>query len=407
MRMHIDPTRYFIQDMLRSGLALYIGNPGIGKTPALAQLAVAFAAGGRWLGAIPCRKSKTLYIGVEYDRAYLKELFLDSCGSETLPEDLYILSVESFTSPATAAESIDMLRYYLTVLQVEVIIIDVFSGFLPRENFKQNAYRGDYAEFLEYHRLCMEYKSLLVGAWHGTKRDKDPEMSYNGGQGMWGSAGGGRLTMFYDEDQAVRLRSQLRGHERKEWVLEQARVADARFWAVVDSDPDPILGSDAQRRIFRAVKLHGTHSEPLTPAGVRGILKADHPEDVPNDAYIRQALGRLADRGVLRKHGGGYIVTPRGSGGSPVTGGSGGSPVTGGSDGSPVTGGSGGSQGFAHHLDTQNAQVPIHGGSDFGDGWIGPVGYCDAESGGAIQPIHDFMRSTDVTPDPDEDDEEF
>ena len=205
-RKVIPPTRYYIPDMLRSGLALFIGNPGIGKTPALMQLAIAFAAGGMWLGAIPCRKSRVLYIGVEYDEAYIKEVLLDSAGTPDLPEDLFILSVETFTSPATEEESLAMLDYYLRVMQIDVLIIDVFSGFLPREKFKQNAYRGDYAEFLAYHRLCMSHKALLVGAWHGTKRDKDPEMAYNGGQGMWGSAGGGRLTMFYDDDQQVRLR---------------------------------------------------------------------------------------------------------------------------------------------------------------------------------------------------------
>lgn len=309
----IEPTRYFIPDVLRAGLALYIGNPGIGKTPALMQLAIAFACGGRWLGALPCRKSRVLYIGVEYDEAYIKEVMLDSVGRADLPPDLFILSLETFTSPVTEEESIQLLDYYLRVMGIEVVIIDVFSGYLPREKFKQNAYRGDYAEFLAYHRLCMHHKALLVGAWHGGKHNKDPETAYNGGQGMWGSAGGGRLTMFFDDDQQVRIRSQLRGHERMEWLLEQARVGDAHFWSVVDADPDPILSSVAQRRIFTAVKNNGSPTEPITPAGVRAVLRADNPEETPADPYIRNVLSRMAERGILFKIGGGYIVKRRDS----------------------------------------------------------------------------------------------
>jgi hypothetical protein len=334
----IEPTRYFIPEMLRTGLALFIGNPGIGKTPALIQLALAFATAGRWLGALQCPPCRVLYIGVEYDEAYIKEVAIDSFGSADLPETLFFLSVETFTPPRTEEESIAMLTHYLEHLKVDVVIIDVFSGFLPREKFKQDKYRGDYAEFLSYHRLFMAHKALIVGSWHGNKRDKDPETAYNGGQGMWGSAGGGRLTLTLDDENQVRLRSQLRGHERKEWVIEQARVGPARFWCVVDADPDPIFGSDAQRRIYFAVKRHSTYAEPLAPAGVKAILQADAPELGLREPYIRQTLSRLEEKGILQKWNGGYVVKSRdfvGSRGSLGSFGSGGSP---GSDEEPEGG---------------------------------------------------------------------
>lgn len=317
----IEPSRFFIPEMLRAGLALFIGNPGVGKTPMLIQLALAFASGGKWLGAIDCPKCRVLYIGVEYEEAYIKEVAIDSYGSADLPVDLFILSMETFTSPRTADESIAMLEYYLTTYQVDVIITDTFSGFLPTEKFKQNAYRGDYAEFLAYHRLLTLYRALLVGSWHGGKYNKDPETAYNGGQGMWGSAGGGRLTMMRDEQSdQVRFRSQLRGYDRKEWVITQARVGNAHFWSVVDAEPDPIFGSEAQRRIYQIVKESSTPSEPITPAGIRGILAQDAPELGIKENYIRQMLMRFVERGIMVRSGGGYVtkhaVTPV----TPVTG---------------------------------------------------------------------------------------
>lgn len=376
----IEPTRYFIPDMLRAGLALFVGNPGIGKTPALIQLALAFASGGEWLGSLKVDRYRVLYIGVEYDEAYLKEVAIDSWGSADLPANLFFLSVETFTPPSTEEQSMDLLRHYLVTMRIDVVIIDVFSGFLPREKFKMDKYRGDYAEFLAYQRLFMEYKALLVGSWHGGKHAKDPETAYNGGQGMWGSAGGGRLTMIFDEENQVRLRSQLRGHERKEWVVEQARVGGAHFWSVVDADPDPIFGSDAQRRIYSAVKRHSSMVEPLTPQGVKAILQADAPELALKEPYIRQTLGRLEERGILRKWNGGYVVAPRGSRESV------------GSDGSRGSSGSDGSRGSDPTGDPKDPPRS--------NGAIHDISQPDAESGGAIHPIHEIQRSNDFAGDP-------
>lgn len=379
-RKDIEPTRYFIPDMLRAGLALFVGNPGIGKTPALIQLALAFATGGKWLGAIQVMQCRVLYIGVEYDEAYLKEVLIDSYGSCDLPSNLFFLSVETFTPPKTEEESMELLRHYLAVMRIDVVIIDVFSGFLPREKFKMDKYRGDYAEFLAYQRLFMEYKALLVGSWHGGKHAKDPETAYNGGQGMWGSAGGGRLTMIFDEENQVRLRSQLRGHERKEWVVEQARIGSAHFWSVVDADPDPIFGSDAQRRIYSAVKRHSSMVEPLTPQGVKAILTADAPELGLKDPYIRQTLARLEERGILRKWNGGYVVSSRGS--SDFVG----------SDGSRGSLGSDGSRGSGDESDPKD---PTRS-----NGAIQAISLPDAIEGGAIQAIQEIQRSNDFASDP-------
>lgn len=306
----IPPTRYFIDGILRSGLALFIGNPGVGKTPALLQLGIALAHGGHWMGAFPCPQCRVLYIGVEYDEAYLQELLIESYGSCNLPDNLFVHTVETFTPPATEDESINMMDFYISTMQMDTIIIDTFSGFLPREKFKQDKYRGDYAEFLAYHRIALKHNALIVGAWHGGKHNKDPETAYNGGQGMWGSAGGGRLTMFRDEDQEeIRMRSQLRGHDRREWVLQQTRVDGARFWSVIDADPEPILGSEIQKRVFRIIRQYSSRTEPITPAGIHGLLKADDPTQSPKEATIRKTIERLTARGILTSIGGGYVLS--------------------------------------------------------------------------------------------------
>jgi hypothetical protein len=304
----IPPTRYFIDGVLRSGLALYIGNPGVGKTPALIQLGIALARGGHWMGAFPCPPCRVLYIGVEYDEAYLQELLIDSNGGPDLPETLFVHTVETFTPPVTADESIAMMDFYLNTMMMDAILIDTFSGFLPRENFKQDKYRGDYAEFLAYHRLSLKNNALILGSWHGGKHNKDPETAYNGGQGMWGSAGGGRVTMFRDDEEEVRLRSQLRGHDRREWLLKQTRIDGARFWSVVDANPEPIMSSEIQKRIYRIVKQHSSKAEPITPSGVYAHIKSQDVMSTAKENTVRQTMLRMAERGILERAGGGYVV---------------------------------------------------------------------------------------------------
>jgi hypothetical protein len=322
------PPRLIIPDLFQAGLAFFIGQAGVGKTPALQQLALAFACGGCWLDSIRVPKIPVLYIGVEYSEGQILAGLLDSTGQPGLPDDLYVFGLEHFTPPATETEAIAQLEYWRTTLGVGVVIIDLFTGFLPQEKFKQNAYRGDYKEFLTYHRWALGNDLLIVGAWHGTKRDTNPATMYNGGQGMWGGAGGGRVVM-YEADGDKRLYSQLRGSGAKDWLLQEVWRGGAHIFAVVDSDPDPVFAAETQRLIYQVVKQHGSAREPISPAGIRGVLKAEHPDVVLGESYVRQFLMRQAQRGLIASTSGGYYVPRRGTAGTPGTGGT---PGTAGTD---------------------------------------------------------------------------
>jgi hypothetical protein len=299
--------RIFMADIFQAGLALVVGSPGVGKTPLLIQLAVAFSTGGNWLGTMPCPKVKTLYIGVEYDRSYVNDVLNESCGGRP-PEELDILTLETFTSPATEEDAHEMLLFYFEVLGYEVIIIDTLSGFLPVEKFKQDRYRGDYREFLAYHRLSLKGQRSLIGAWHDTKTVLSIDKAFNGSQGLWGSAGGGRVNIYRDEAEDVRLRAQLRGKARKEWALAEAWIGKAHIWATVDGEPEPVFGSDVQRKIYRIVKDHGTYAEPLQPKAVMALYNTEHQDTPVKDHYCRRVLGILRQRGLVTEMQSGYVV---------------------------------------------------------------------------------------------------
>jgi AAA domain-containing protein len=307
MLKNIPPTRHFVQNIIRSGLAFFIGQPGVGKTPALIQLAIAFATGGLWLGAFRVSKIKVAYIGPEYDEGDVRNIIMESTGGRADLRNLLIFTVENFAGPRSEEEALQMIDDLVRIHQVEAIIIDLLPGFLPPEKFKQNAYRGDYKEFLAYHRTALGHQITIIGAWHGTKRDANPATMYNGGQGFWGSAGGGRMVMYQDETDQVKLYSQLRGNKALTYTLAEASVAGCRIWSILEgTGAEPAFGSDIHRAIYYTIKEHAP-AHGLTPKTIAGLVRPELDKNV-SEAYVRKCIGVLVKRGLLKAIGDAYVV---------------------------------------------------------------------------------------------------
>lgn len=318
MAKNIPPVRHFVKDIIRSGLCFFIGQPGVGKTPALVQLAVAYATGGLWLGTFRVPKIKVAYIGPEYDEGDTRNTIMESTGGRANLDNLLIFTLENFTGPQNEDEAMQMIDDLVRIYQVEAIIIDLFTGFLPPEKFKQNAYRGDYREFLAYHRAALMRGISIVGAWHGTKRDANPATMYNGGQGFWGSAGGGRLVMYQDDTDSVKLYTQLRGSKAMTYSLVEATIAGCRIWSTLEgSEPEPAFGSDVHRAIYYVIKEHAPIAG-ITPKTIYSLVKPELEKNV-SEAYVRKCLGVLTRRGLLRTIGDGYVIKNGGTHGSSGT----------------------------------------------------------------------------------------
>lgn len=303
------PPRVFVPSLIRAGLSFFIGQPGVGKTPALVQLAIALATGGLWLGAFRVPRVRVAYIGPEYDRGDIRSIVVASIGKDTILPDLLVFTVENFTPPASEEDAIAMIDDLVLKFGVEAIIIDLFTGFLPPEKYKPNAYRGDYREFLAYHRAALGRQIMICGAWHGTKRDTNPSTMYNGGQGFWGAAGGGRLVMYQDEEDQVRLYGQLRGNKAITYTMTESHANGRHFWAVVEgAEQEPAFNSDVHRAIWRVLRQHAGTDTPMAPSAIASVLKSDHPEVSAGINYVRRALSILAKRGIIRQAGGGYAL---------------------------------------------------------------------------------------------------
>ena len=170
LAMERRPVVWYAPGFLREGLGIIVGQPNVGKTPLLIQLAIALATGGKWMNAVECPPVKVLFLGVEYTREEIIPLVdISRCGA-TIPRGQLLVKTMEDDFPTTPEEALADLEWYIRVLGVQVIIIDVMTAFLPPEKFKQNVYRGDYAALKPYHRLASMHHVSVLGSWHASKR---------------------------------------------------------------------------------------------------------------------------------------------------------------------------------------------------------------------------------------------
>jgi len=293
---------WYAPGFLREGLGVLIGQPNVGKTPLLIQLAIALATGRKWMNAVQCPQVKVLFLGVEYTREEIIPLVdISRCGAAIARGQLLIKTMED-DFPTTPEEAITDLEWYIRVLGVEVIIIDVMTAFLPPEKFKQNVYRGDYAELKPYHRLASMHHVSILGSWHASKREADPKLMYNGSTGMW-AVPASRMTLYEDKEQRVRIASYPRMADKTDWALAQERTLTGRRWIVADVAPEPAMGQ-TELSIYRFLKQHATKATPLGPSTIAEMM------GLPVNT-IKVTVRRMFDKNLVQQAGnmGGYFVT--------------------------------------------------------------------------------------------------
>lgn len=268
MALERKPPLWYAPSFLREGFGLLVGQPNVGKTPLVLQLALALATGSHWMGTVLCRRARVLFLGTEYTRQELIPI-LDDSSFGTLPNrgSLTFKTIDDDDiCPPTATDAISALEYYIAIMGYEVIIIDVLTGFLPTEGFKQNVYRGDYGEFRPYHRLAQKYNASILGTWHASKREADPRLMYNGSTGMW-AVPASRMSMYEDVEGRVRVFSMPRFCEKKDWALAQEKTDQGRRWVVSDAAPEPMC-SPTELQIYRCLKDHANSDKPIGPTTV-------------------------------------------------------------------------------------------------------------------------------------------
>lgn len=302
-----DP-RWYVPGFLREGFGVIAGEANIGKTPLGVQTGISIASGDLFLNKVRCRQAKVLFIATEYTTDEIAYVVAKSAGGKAPPRGM--LTFKSLgldgtngdmdIQPQTPAEAIALLEHYLRVEQYEVIFIDLLTGFLPDEPFKQNVYRGDYKEFRPYHLLALRYHAGIYGMWHTVKRESNPRYMYNGSSGLWGVPAS-RVTMYTDQENRVRLFSMPRFESKVDWALAQSTNLAGMRWVVADAAPEPAMTGQEQT-IYRWLRTNADKGNPKTPATIAEMTA------LPANA-VRTVLGRMFDKNLVQRGGmGSYFI---------------------------------------------------------------------------------------------------
>ena len=287
------PLRWAVPHLIPEGLSLLVGAPKVGKSWAALDVALAVAAGGRALGALPVESGRVLYLALEDGpRRLADRLRLLLGDGEPAPH--------SFTAYTEWSRGIDAVRDVAEWLDAHpdarLVVVDVLAKVRHRHGNGGDRYADDYADLSPWQLLATRYRVAVLLLHHDRKADAaDFVDAVSGTHGVAGSADSVlRLTRDRMENYGS---LSLTGRDVPEREVSLVRAGPA--WVAHDGPPPDANLGDRSRDVLDLVTRNGE----TTPAKVAAAL--DLP---PNQARVY--LGRLADSGRLVKRGRGIYATP-------------------------------------------------------------------------------------------------
>ena len=151
--LDIDSTEFesvpeIVPGLMRQGLVLCAGQPKVGKSYAMLNLALAACQGrgGRvWNEFIMEDTYNTLYIALESDYDELKERFSQLLCDEPVPSNLHFLKMDDddYTGFKLNTQGLNMLARTIMENDISLVIVDTWQRAKPLEEVKGNAYEQD------------------------------------------------------------------------------------------------------------------------------------------------------------------------------------------------------------------------------------------------------------------------
>lgn len=165
-RKHMEPTRFVCAPFVAEGYTLYVGNPKIGKTTLMRQLAVAAHTGGEFLGH-PCKKSGVLFLSLEEGQKLFRKKVL---GMGYHPTDLNGLRV-AFDWPSGEAGLNKLRDYVRSNPDTRLIIVDGMARIKGHQHDrKASVFDVDYLEGRKLQEFAKEHPGLALIVIHHTRK---------------------------------------------------------------------------------------------------------------------------------------------------------------------------------------------------------------------------------------------
>ena len=179
--MRFKRQEFFVQTLLKPGLAVLAGSPKIGKSWMVLQLCLQVAKGEPFLG-LDTEPGGVLYIALEDSPARLQERIL--CMTESASHNLRTTTV---CSPIGEKLREEITRFCVGFPRVKLIVIDTFQKI--REQSAEMSYSNDYSEVSFLKQIADENNVCILLVHHTRKMaDSDCFNEISGTNGIAGSA---------------------------------------------------------------------------------------------------------------------------------------------------------------------------------------------------------------------------
>ena len=280
--MEVTPARWFIPDMLSTGLTILAGPPKIGKSYFCWNIALAVAVGGVAFSSIELEKKHNVtYLSFEDSPALLKERFADL--GDIYPANLHIahdMHLKKFD-----AVGLNMLKTHIRETESEVVIIDTWAHVAPEIDMKGSAYDVDYRSLIPVQKFAERENIAMILVTH-TRKAADIDNAFNQIQGSTGMQAGCDTLMMLSHDSGT-----------KTLHISGRRIASEQYSFSVENGLWILEGKAEE---FHQSELRKMIEKFLIQAGAVGLSTGDLIDLTgKKDSTVRLTLRRMLQAGQI------------------------------------------------------------------------------------------------------------
>ena len=282
-KMEIAPVKWFIPNLLPSGLTILAGPPKIGKSFFCWNIALAIADGGIAFSNIDLEHAHNVtYLSLEDPPALLQDR-LALISPDSKPTNLHI--IHDMHGKKLDAVGLKMLEEHLDKTHSELLVVDTWKHVAPRIESKGTSYDVDYEALIPIHQFAHRRNLGIVLVTH-TRKAVDMDNVFNQIQGSVGMQASCDTLMMISHDSGT-----------KTLHVSGRRLQSAQY-ALAISDGIWELKGDAQD--FQRSQLRTEIIGHLREAGKYGLSAGDLVDLTGKpDSLIRVTLRRMVAKNEI------------------------------------------------------------------------------------------------------------
>ena len=167
-------TPDLVDGLFRQGMILLAGQPKVGKSYAMLNLAVAVCnKGGKVWGHYPVSEPvNTIYVAMESSYNELQERFQQIGPGESMPDNLFFMEMEEGYGFRLDAKGLKTLEIEVVEREIGLVIIDTWERASQIMEGKGNAYQNEHKYLEDVYNWAKRLQISIVLVHH-TRKSKD------------------------------------------------------------------------------------------------------------------------------------------------------------------------------------------------------------------------------------------